>query len=157
MTSRRIDQAVLPSDAGEGASHWFRAATPLRTLLNRVFPDHWSYLLGEVAPCSFIVLLLTGIFPTLFFEPSMKEVVYDGSYIPLQGMHVSAACPTEAQAAGDSLAKSATRGGMNPRPRQGDEGCGRPRKRPDDQPNRVDETNEGVNGVLVDNLHRQAP
>src|SRR5687768_3907590 len=68
-----------------------RNATPLRALLNRVFPDHWSYLFGEVVLWSFIVLLLTGVFLTVFFEPSMKGVVYDGSYEPLRGMPVSAA------------------------------------------------------------------
>ena len=49
-------------------------ATPLRRLLNKVFPDHWSFLLGEIALYSFIVLLLTGMFLTLFFDPSMTEV-----------------------------------------------------------------------------------
>ncbi len=75
----------------EGGSSRLRAATPLRALLNRVFPDHWSFLFGEVTLYSFIVLLLTGLFLTVFFEPSMKEVVYDGSYEPLRGMNVSAA------------------------------------------------------------------
>ncbi len=87
--SRRTIDLPAPSDTGEGRSH--RAATPLRALLNRVFPDHWSFLIGEVALCSFLVLLLTGLFLTLFFEPSMREVVYDGSYEPLRGMNVSAA------------------------------------------------------------------
>ena len=82
---------ALPGDAGEGRSHRSRAATPLRALLNRVFPDHWSFLLGEIALYSFIVLLLSGVFLSLFFEPSMKEVVYDGSYAPLRGTNVSAA------------------------------------------------------------------
>ena len=77
--------------AGESGGHRLRAATPLRSLLNKVFPDHWSYLFGEVALWSFIVLLLTGVYLSAFFEPSMKEVVYDGSYVPLQGMPVSAA------------------------------------------------------------------
>jgi ubiquinol-cytochrome c reductase cytochrome b subunit len=67
------------------------AATPLRALLNRVFPDHWSYLFGEVVLYSFLVLMLTGVFLSAFFEPSMKEVVYEGSYGPLRGTHVSAA------------------------------------------------------------------
>jgi ubiquinol-cytochrome c reductase cytochrome b subunit len=71
--------------------HRPRAATPLRALLNRVFPDHWSFLFGEVALCSFLVLLVTGVFLSVFFEPSMREVVYDGSYEPLRGMRVSAA------------------------------------------------------------------
>src|SRR6186713_612148 len=54
-----------------------------RPFLRKVFPDHWSFLLGEIALYSFIVLLLTGVFLTLWFKPSQTEVIYDGSYIPL--------------------------------------------------------------------------
>lgn len=59
--------------------------------LAKVFPDHWSFMLGEIALYSFIVVLLTGVFLTLFFKPSMLEVVYDGSYVPLQGVKMSEA------------------------------------------------------------------
>ncbi|NUP30469.1 MAG: cytochrome bc complex cytochrome b subunit, partial [Streptomycetaceae bacterium] len=59
--------------------------------IRKVFPDHWSFMLGEVALYSFIVLLLSGVFLTFFFEPSTSEVVYDGSYVPLQGVHMSRA------------------------------------------------------------------
>ena len=59
--------------------------------LRKVFPDHWSFLLGEIALYSFIILLLSGTFLTLWFKPSMLEVVYDGSYGPLQGVHMSEA------------------------------------------------------------------
>ena len=48
--------------------------------LNKVFPDHWSFMMGEIALYSFIILLLSGIYLTLFFDPSMAEVVYNGSY-----------------------------------------------------------------------------
>jgi ubiquinol-cytochrome c reductase cytochrome b subunit len=65
--------------------------TGLRGLLNRVLPDHWSLLLGQIALYSFIVLLVTGAFLAFFFEPSMEEVVYDGSYTPLRGVRMSAA------------------------------------------------------------------
>ncbi|HEV7754984.1 MAG TPA: cytochrome b, partial [Mycobacteriales bacterium] len=51
-------------------------ASPVRRLMNKVFPDHWSFLLGEIALYSFVVLLLSGVFLTLFFDPSMQEVVY---------------------------------------------------------------------------------
>ncbi len=57
----------------------------------KIFPDHWSFLLGEVALYSFIVILLTGTFLTFFFQASMAEVVYNGSYVPLKGIHMSAA------------------------------------------------------------------
>ena len=57
----------------------------------KIFPDHWSFLLGEVALYSFIVILLSGTFLTFFFQASMAEVVYNGSYVPLKGIHMSAA------------------------------------------------------------------
>jgi ubiquinol-cytochrome c reductase cytochrome b subunit len=66
-------------------------ARGLRTFLRKIFPDHWSFLLGEIALYSFIILLLTGTFLTLFFQPSMTDVVYHGSYTPLDGVHMSEA------------------------------------------------------------------
>ena len=57
----------------------------------KIFPDHWSFLLGEVALYSFVVILLSGTFLTFFFQASMAEVVYHGSYVPLKGIHMSAA------------------------------------------------------------------
>jgi ubiquinol-cytochrome c reductase cytochrome b subunit len=59
--------------------------------LNKVFPDHWSFMVGEVALYCFVVLLLTGIFLTFFFDASLEETVYSGRYEPLQGLEVSAA------------------------------------------------------------------
>jgi len=59
--------------------------------LSKVFPEHWSFMLGEIALYSFIVVLLTGTYLTLFFKPSMAEVVYEGSYIPLNGIYMSEA------------------------------------------------------------------
>ena len=59
--------------------------------LGKVFPDHWSFMLGEIALYSFIVVLLTGVYLTLFFKPSMVEVVYSGSYVPLKGIQMSEA------------------------------------------------------------------
>jgi ubiquinol-cytochrome c reductase cytochrome b subunit len=66
----------------------------LRRQLNKVFPTHWSFLLGEVAMYSFIVLLLTGVYLTLFFDPSMAEVTYNGVYQPLRGIQMSRAYET---------------------------------------------------------------
>ncbi|WP_406478942.1 cytochrome bc complex cytochrome b subunit [Streptomyces sp. NBC_01615] len=54
--------------------------------MRKIFPDHWSFMLGEVCLYSFIVLILTGVYLTLFFEPSGVEVVYHGSYKPLNGI-----------------------------------------------------------------------
>ena len=59
--------------------------------LRKVFPDHWSFMLGEIALWSFVVLLLTGVFLTLWFQPSMAEVEYEGSYDQLRGIHMSQA------------------------------------------------------------------
>lgn len=57
----------------------------------KLFPDHWSFLLGEIALYSFVVLLLTGVFLTFFFQASMAPVHYDGAYLPLRGIEMSAA------------------------------------------------------------------
>jgi ubiquinol-cytochrome c reductase cytochrome b subunit len=62
-----------------------------RSLVNKIFPDHWSFMLGEIALYSFVVLLATGVFLTLYFVPSVADVVYHGSYKPLDGQHVSEA------------------------------------------------------------------
>lgn len=59
--------------------------------LRKVFPDHWSFMLGEIALWSFVILLLTGVFLTLWFNPSMGEVQYNGSYEQLRGIHMSEA------------------------------------------------------------------
>jgi ubiquinol-cytochrome c reductase cytochrome b subunit len=59
--------------------------------LRKVFPEHWSFMLGEIALYSFIILLLSGTYLTLFFRPSMTEVPYNGSYVPLQGVQMSQA------------------------------------------------------------------
>jgi ubiquinol-cytochrome c reductase cytochrome b subunit len=67
------------------------AAKPIRFLLDYVFPDHWSFLLGEIALYAFIVLVITGTFLALFFSPDTGQVVYHGAYQPLAGQHVSAA------------------------------------------------------------------
>lgn len=57
----------------------------------KIFPDHWSFLLGEVALYSFVIILLSGTFLTFFFQASMTPVDYHGSYVPLKGIEMSAA------------------------------------------------------------------
>jgi ubiquinol-cytochrome c reductase cytochrome b subunit len=69
----------------------FHGARGFRVLMRKVFPDHWSFMLGEIALWSFVVLLLTGTFLSLFFVPSMSEVVYHGSYTKLNGIRMSEA------------------------------------------------------------------
>src|SRR3954452_19759624 len=66
-------------------------AGPLRRTLDKVFPPPWCFLLGEIALYSFIVLLLSGTYLTFFFDASMKEVTYGGSYAPLRNVEMSAA------------------------------------------------------------------
>ena len=87
-------KAQKPSKIGAAAT-WADDRLGLATLakknLRKVFPDHWSFMLGEIALWSFVVLLLTGVFLTFWFKPSMGEVVYDGSFDQLRGIHMSEA------------------------------------------------------------------
>ncbi len=62
-----------------------------RTVLRKVFPDHWSFLLGEVALFSYVILVLTGIFLTFFFSADSRPTTYEGPYGPMRGAEVSAA------------------------------------------------------------------
>lgn len=94
MKRRKFNVKELPAKAAGEIDDRFKVATPLRGIMNKVFPDHWTFLLGEIALFSFIVLLLTGTFLALFFDPSMQEVTYDGSYTPLKGVHMSRAYET---------------------------------------------------------------
>jgi len=57
----------------------------LRKTLRYVFPDHWSFLLGEVALYCFVLLVLTGVYLTFFFDDSVARMTYHGSYAPLDG------------------------------------------------------------------------
>ena len=81
----------LCSGTGGWLDDRFHGARGFRVLMRKVFPDHWSFLLGEIALWSFVILLLTGTFLSLFFVPSMTEVVYHGSYIKLDGIRMSEA------------------------------------------------------------------
>jgi len=62
-----------------------------RVFLDKIFPDHWSFMLGEISLYSFIVLMATGVFLALYFVPSTQTVIYHGSYAPLRGQRVSEA------------------------------------------------------------------
>ncbi|MDX3800306.1 cytochrome bc complex cytochrome b subunit, partial [Streptomyces sp. AK04-3B] len=80
---------------GERVADWADGRLGLYTLakanLRKVFPDHWSFMLGEICLYSFLILILTGVYLTLFFEPSSAEVVYHGSYAPLNGITMTRA------------------------------------------------------------------
>ncbi len=81
---------VLARQAEDIDSRYHPSAA-VRRQLNQVFPTHWSFLLGEIAMYSFIILLLTGVYLTLFFDPSMNDVTYNGAYQPLRGVEMSKA------------------------------------------------------------------
>ncbi len=83
-----------PSKVG-GAANWMDERLGLAGVakknLRKVFPDHWSFMLGEIAMWSFVVVLLTGVFLSLWFRPSMGVVQYHGSYAPLREITMSEA------------------------------------------------------------------
>ena len=76
--ARWIDERVGVSRAG-------------RRALNKAFPDHWSFMLGEIALYAFVILVVTGIYLAFFFNDSQHEVVYHGAYAPLRGVRMSEA------------------------------------------------------------------
>src|ERR1700753_130307 len=88
MKLRPANTAIRPAQNFDARYH---PSAALRRQLNKVFPTHWSFLLGEIALYSFVVLLITGIYLTLFFDPSMTEVTYQGVYQPLRGVAMSRA------------------------------------------------------------------
>src|SRR6266566_5222144 len=79
----------------EKAANWFddrlTIAPVVRRTLGKVFPDHWTFMMGEIALYSFIILILTGTYLSFFFDPSMTEVHYNGGYSPLRGIAMSRA------------------------------------------------------------------
>lgn len=81
-------------------------AAKARNFLDKIFPDHWSFMLGEIALYSFVVVLATGVFLTLYYVPSQTLVTYRGSYAPLYGVKV-----TQAYASSIDLS-FAVRGGL---------------------------------------------
>ena len=94
-----LNQDDAPLGPGMKLTNWASNYLDERTSISglvkelgrKIFPDHWSFMLGEVALYSFIVILLSGSFLTFFFQPSGAVVTYDGSYAPLKGIQMSAA------------------------------------------------------------------
>jgi ubiquinol-cytochrome c reductase cytochrome b subunit len=80
-----IRRTVRYLDERSGGAPFFRKA------LRYAFPDHWSFMLGELALYSFVVLVATGVYLTFFFKPSLAPVHYHGSYLPLRGREMSEA------------------------------------------------------------------
>ena len=87
MTARERVAGTVANyvDERTGAAKW------MRKNLQKVFPDHWSFMLGEIALYSFVILLLSGTFLSFWFDPSMQHVTYKGSYQPLKDVEMSAA------------------------------------------------------------------
>ncbi|WP_062293645.1 cytochrome bc1 complex cytochrome b subunit [Demequina phytophila] len=81
--------------AASGTANWVDERTSIggfvKFFARKLFPDHWSFMLGEIALYSFIVLLLSGVFLTAFFVPSMTIVTYDGPLATMQGVEMSEA------------------------------------------------------------------
>jgi len=94
-TNAKTPAKAKVAKKGAAAVGWADERLGLATLakknLRKVFPDHWSFMLGEIALWSFVVLLLTGVFLTFWFVPSMAEVEYNGSYDQLRGVQMSQA------------------------------------------------------------------
>jgi ubiquinol-cytochrome c reductase cytochrome b subunit len=80
-----VRRTVEMLDRSSGASPLLRAG------LRYLFPDNWSFLLGEVALYAFMVLIGTGVYLALYFSPSFHDVIYNGPYVPLKGQHMSEA------------------------------------------------------------------
>jgi ubiquinol-cytochrome c reductase cytochrome b subunit len=97
QVARTTSGPALPQTERRGvaATRWaderLGLAKAVRPYVRKVFPDHWSFMLGEVAMWSFVALLMSGIFLSLWFDPSMAESEYAGSYSPLRGVPTSAA------------------------------------------------------------------
>src|ERR1700682_4184066 len=90
-TLPKPNMAEIAAAQGDAIDSRYHPSAAVRRQLNKVFPTHWSFLLGEIALYSFVVLLITGIYLTLFFDPSMIEVPYHGVYQPLRGVEMSRA------------------------------------------------------------------
>ncbi|MGU3434062.1 cytochrome b [Actinomycetes bacterium M1A6_2h] len=86
--------ATLAAKQAEGVDSRYHLSPGMRRQINKVFPTHWSFLLGEIALYSFVILLISGVYLTLFFDPSMAEVTYNGVYGPLRGVEMSRAYET---------------------------------------------------------------
>ena len=81
----------LVGTAADEADSRFHPAGPLRRQINKVFPTHWSFMLGEINMYAFIVLLVSGTWLAVFYDPSMTEVTYNGVFQPLQGVEMTRA------------------------------------------------------------------
>ncbi|WP_328812632.1 cytochrome bc1 complex cytochrome b subunit [Rhodococcus sp. NBC_00297] len=86
--------ATLAAKQAEDVDSRYHLSAGMRRQINKVFPTHWSFLLGEIALYSFVILLLSGTYLTLFYDPSMTETTYQGAYAPLRGVEMTKAYAT---------------------------------------------------------------
>ena len=90
-----MSNTVTDSKSLQDSARWIEARTgasvAVKEFGRKIFPSHWSFMLGEVALYSFVILLLTGTFLTLWFKPAMGEMHYEGPFIPLKGVEMSEA------------------------------------------------------------------
>jgi len=95
MTATTTAPKSKGEQVGESAATWaddrYHLAGGMRRQINKVFPTHWSFLLGEMALYSFIILIVSGVYLTLFFDPSMAETTYNGVFQNLRGVEMSRA------------------------------------------------------------------
>ncbi|MFJ8583384.1 cytochrome bc complex cytochrome b subunit [Streptomyces sp. NPDC093595] len=95
MSTTTATDAKRKAPAGERVADWADGRLGIYSLakanMRKIFPDHWSFMLGEVCLYSFIIIILTGVYLTLFFHPSMNEIEYHGSYVPMQGIRMTEA------------------------------------------------------------------
>ena len=87
MADKKTAPTTRTGKLAAGAAYYaddrLGSAGYLKKNLNKIFPDHWSFMLGEVCLYSFVILLLSGTFLTFWFDPSQRDVVYQGAYTPL--------------------------------------------------------------------------
>ncbi len=98
MTTPEMSNGTPTTVTGKAAAvtaDWLDSRTgvgyAVKGLARKLFPEHWSFMLGEIAQYSFITLLITGVFLTMFFVPSMNEVEYTGPWAALSGAQMSEA------------------------------------------------------------------
>lgn len=78
-------------ETGRVLDRRLRLAEFARRAFNHVFPDHWSFMLGEIALYAFMILVATGTWLAMFYKDSTAKVIYHGVYKPLDGVSMTVA------------------------------------------------------------------
>lgn len=91
VLSRRSLSSRAAEATGRALDERLQLSGSIRKQLDKAFPTNWTFMMGEIALYSFVVLVLTGTFLTFFFDPSMTHIRYQGSYVPLDGVDMSRA------------------------------------------------------------------